>query len=170
NQRIANVDRLIDQAGRPIEFDASGAASLAKQKWEPHTSAGSPGHEQVTVDKVACLKLKVGAEARGAWQLSANLPAGKYVLEAKAKPAGVVPVGAATTAPPAPGQPSPGVGIGLRGGQMSAPIVGTGDWTVMRQPFDVTDGNATTTLRLQLYAKAGEVLFDLGSLRVVKAK
>lgn len=174
-QRIANVDRLIEQAGRPIEFDSSGAAPLAKQRWEAHTSAGSPAHEQVTVDKVACLKLKVTAEARGSWQLSVNLPGGKYVLEARVKATGVVPAG--TPAPaggaakaPAPGQPSAGVGIGLRGGQMSAPVTGTGDWTIMRQPFEVTDANGTAPLRLQLYAKAGEVLFDVGSLRVLKAK
>jgi len=169
--RVKYLDRVLNQPPpKPIRFD-DGIAVL--NKWEiPETvnstgatfdrPTGSDGHKTLHI-----VVEKPGERCIGSWRTRVMLDAGRYVLEGRARTAGVTPLKTDTT-------PPKGIGAGLRLSRPMPPeqrknqLTGDAGWTKLEYEFTVSAGPDEKELICELRALAGEAWFDLESLKLRK--
>ncbi len=168
--RIKHLDRLLNQPPpNPIRFDADGIAALTK--WEVPDTVSPLG---ATLDRATdsdgrktlhIVVEKPGERCIGSWRTRVMLEAGRYVLEGRARTAGVMPLKTDTT-------PPKGVGAGLRLSRAAEPrknqLTGDTGWTKLEYEFTVPAGPDEIPLICELRALEGEAWFDLESLKLRK--
>jgi len=168
--RIKHLDRQLNQPPpKPIRFDADGIAAL--NKWEvPDTvnSLGGKLDRPTDSDGRKTLHIvveKPGERCIGSWRTRVMLDAGTYVLEGRARTAGVKPLEKETGTPK-------GVGAGVRNSRALEPrknqLTGDTGWTILEHEFTVPAGPDEIPLICELRALEGEAWFDLESLKLRK--
>jgi hypothetical protein len=168
--RIKNLDRLLNQPPpKPIRFDEDGIAALTK--WEVPDTVSALG---ATLDRptdsdgrktLHIVVEKPGERCIGSWRTRVMLEAGTYVLEGRARTAGVKPLQNEAGTPK-------GVGAGLRQSLARQPrknqLTGDTGWTKLEHEFTVPAGPDEIPLICELRALEGEAWFDLQSLKLRK--
>lgn len=142
---------------RQARFDKDGACPVTQ--WTPIYEGGADLKMQ---RRPPALYVRAGHGGAPSFRSRVHLPAGRYRFEGRARTAGVQAL-----------QTPWGAGAGLRVNG-KAPrenqLDGTADWKALAYDFEVTLEWEEVELVCELRAKAGEVWFDLPSLRVVKKK
>ncbi|MGZ8939291.1 MAG: CotH kinase family protein [Limisphaerales bacterium] len=155
-RRARSIDEQLATPIVPIEFDASGKATLTS--WEAATIFGKPDmkKEGETLQARATKGSSIGA-----WRTKVWLEPGDYRVEAKIKTSGIKPDLGDTRA-----------GAGLRVGKdrMEKTISGDTDWTALTQRFSVSDPLAQMQFQCEFRGIAGEAEFQSIQLTKVAAK
>ncbi|MFN3651151.1 MAG: CotH kinase family protein [Armatimonadota bacterium] len=148
---------------RPLRFSSSGVAQITT--WAPRLETQDAKLEKqpgpAGKPNAGTLSIAAGPSGRcvASWRTKVILPAGKYRLEARARTQGVKAL-----------QEGSGTGAGLRisGGSRTNKLDGTADWTLLSHEIQIQAPQQEVELVAELRATAGQVLFDLASLRLVK--
>ncbi|MGZ8899871.1 MAG: CotH kinase family protein [Limisphaerales bacterium] len=155
-RRARSIDEQLATPIVPIEFDASGKATLTS--WEAATIFGKPDmkKEGETLQARATKGSSIGA-----WRTKVWLEPGDYRVEAKIKTSGIKPDLGDTRA-----------GAGLRVGKdrMEKTISEDTDWTALTQRFSVSDPLAQMQFQCEFRGIAGEAEFQSIQLTKVAAK
>jgi hypothetical protein len=146
-----------------LRFNASGVAALSG--WQPFGQDSGATFEKVSRDGRQTLHIKAAPSGRtlASWRAKALLEPGRYRFEAQVRTAGV-----------APQTPDASEGVGIRVSGTRKPrnrhIAGDNPWTPLTYEFEVAPHDAETVLVCALRATAGEVWFDVNSLRLARLK
>jgi len=168
--RIKNLDRQLNQPPpKPIRFDAEGIAALTKWEVPDTVSALGATFDRPTDSEgrktLHIVVEKPGQRCIGSWRARVMLDAGTYVLEGRARTAGVKPLENEAGTPK-------GAGAGLRQSLARQPrknqLTGDTGWTMLEHEFTVTAGPDEIPLICELRALEGEAWFDLESLKLRK--
>jgi hypothetical protein len=168
--RIKNLDRQLNQPPpKPIRFDAEGIAALTKWEVPDTVSALGATFDRPTDSEgrktLHIVVEKPGQRCIGSWRARVMLDAGTYVLEGRARTAGVKPLENEAGTPK-------GAGAGLRQSLARQPrknqLTGDTGWTMLEHEFTVTAGPDEISLICELRALEGEAWFDLESLKLRK--
>ncbi len=157
-QRAELVPELIENGmPMPLEFNADGYAALID--WYPSVEAEEVKVEEVDRNGVACYAIERErfGDFSSSWRQQVILPRGKYVLEAKLKTEGVIPI-----------PDDQGRGAGIRRSQLgrSNEQVGTQDWTPVTYELQVREDQRMVEWVLELRARTGKAWFDRDSLKL----
>lgn len=170
--RVAELkQRLIDRAANlieqvshpepaPLEFNAEGIAGL--EDWYEAHESGGVTHERVELPgKQTAYSIKCENEETciASWRRKVLLPQGHYLFQARAKTGRVVPL-----------EDEKGSGVGLRvsGANRSQKLSGTSDWKPLEFEFEVLEDVREVELVAEIRATAGQVWFDMQSMRLKK--
>jgi hypothetical protein len=158
-QRAGEVARqLAIPTPAPLRF-VEGVARL--QEWLPLNPPPVGRMDQVTMDGRNTLHLEAGPTTTASWRTKAWLTPGRYRFEARARVTGVRALsfgrnhGAFLSVPG-------------RDARNSTALLGDCDWTLLRVDFDLAREEAEVELLCMLRAKAGDVWFDMESLRLLR--
>ena len=155
-RRARNIDEQLATPIVPMQFDASGKATLVS--WEPTTIFGKPDLKKEG-DTLQARTTK--GSSIGAWRTKVWLEPGDYRIEAKVKTSGIKPDLGDTRA-----------GAGLRVGkdQMDKTITEDTDWTSLTHRFSVTDPLAQMQFQCEFRGITGEAEFQSIQLTKVEKK
>ena len=159
-QRAASIDRQLARPIEPPAFDAAGAFVLA-DGWQPRIDFGRPQLATAAdAGKKGALRVAVNdGSSIGAWTTSLWLEKGTYQLESRVKLRGLV---------PDPGDPRPGVAVRIKGKRPDKYTTGDLNWEPVRFEFRVEDALTEIQLLCEFRGAAGEALFDLESLKLIR--
>jgi spore coat protein H len=159
-QRHAALQELLQRPEpKPLSFD-NGVAHLANAWTRNHQ--GSLELEQVEAGQKSLLWIKCNGEGGvGSWRQPVLLEPGKYRFVGRVKATGL-----------RPRRDGPGTGGGLRisGQQRQNQIANTSEWTELVYDFTVDNAAREVVLVCELRADAGEIWFDLTSLRLSRSQ
>lgn len=144
----------------PVAFDAEGRFKV--EGWEPRPESDAR-LEVKRIGEQSFLSIETGPSNRSSasFRAKVRLGRGKYRFEARVKPTGVVPLDDGR---------GKGGGVRVSGGMRDHQAVGTADWQLVSQSFEVTDALREVELVAELRSTAGGVLFDLAAMRLVLEK
>jgi hypothetical protein len=109
---------------------------------------------------ISALHIVAGPQTLASWRAKALLERGRYRFEGRAKVAGVKPLPSGT---------HQGAGLRIGGGlRQGANLLGDSSWQPLAAHFQVEKATREIELICELRASAGEVWFDLDSLRIVQ--
>ncbi len=157
-QRAELLPELIeDGMPMPLEFNADGYAALID--WYPSVEAEEVKVEEVDRDGVACyaIEREQFGDFSSSWRQSVLLPQGRYLLEAKVKTEGVIPI---------PDDQGRGAGVRRSQSGRSNELVGTNDWTLMTYELEVREDQRMVEWILELRGRTGKAWFDRESLSI----
>lgn len=144
----------------PPTNSAHPAEGLRPSEWRPQVGGEAGFEGPVDADGLRVLKILSHGHTTASWRGTVKLPAGKYRFEGRVRARGVQAV-----------RDEQGEGAGLRISGRETPrenrLSGDSNWTALSQVFEVPAGESAVTLVCELRASAGEVHFDLDSLRVL---
>jgi hypothetical protein len=158
---LAQQDAVVE--ARPLRFSPEGVALLTR--WEPRPETADAKLEKLESVpgpvKAGGFSITAGPGGRcvASWRMKLVVPAGKYRLEGTAKALGIKSM-----------TDSSGTGAGLRisGSSRTNKLEGTGDWTPLVHEFQVQAPTQEVEFVAELRASAGQVIFEGGSLRIVR--
>lgn len=154
-RRAAYLERFVSPPVS-VKFDEAGIASL--NSWKPQRDLGDATlSEEKANDGSSILRIATREGCTASWRTIVKLPPGKYVFEARIKTFGVV---------LDPADPRAGAGLRVsrhREGQKNS---GDLDWTSATFAFEITSEKPEIELVCELRANAGEIWYDLQSLRL----
>ncbi|MDB6035145.1 MAG: cotH 3, partial [Verrucomicrobiales bacterium] len=132
-----------------LKFGPDGTAPVTG--WRDESDRGEPLMDQVEHGGRQVLHIQANGRSRASWRTQVYLPRGRYQF-----------TGSAST------QALTGGSAGLRisGGQRRTGISTTLPWQTLSHEFEVTDDGVDVEFVCDFYAFAGEVWFDLNSLKV----
>ena len=148
----------------PIQFNGEGFATI--ERWEAK-GQGDAKLETKQIDGKNVLLIETGPSKScdASFRATIRLARGQYRLEAKVKVQDVAPVNDGRGG---------GAGLRISGGnrneQPQNQAAGTGDWQTVSYALEITDELREVVAVAELRSTAGSVLFDVGSLRVVRVK
>ena len=161
---IARAQSLEEQklfpAPKPSEFDERGMLPLTD--WRPAAEVDDANLEAVDlVEDKQALRIACGPSGNciASWRTNVLLSAGKYRFVAKARANEVVALADDRGA---------GAGVRISGASRENRLEGTTDWTDLNFEFTVDEETRSVELVSELRATAGEVQFELGSMRLVR--
>jgi len=152
-RRLARFgDALSGKGPTPLEFDHAGVAGL--RGWREEFDHGDPVFERVTDHNMTLLHIQAqGGRCRASWRTLICLQPGLYRFEGRIRTDGVV---------------GNGAGLRISGDPNNLRLTGRNDWQTLQHEFRVEDRAGEVDLVCECDASAGEVWFDLDSLRVRK--
>lgn len=160
HERAEHLVQQVDQPDpQPLAFDKSGRASL--KDWFERVEDGNAQVERRPVEgepKQLMIRKIDGEQIIASWRSRVLLEKGRYRLEARSKATGVKPLE---------GDPKVGAGIRISGAERDNKLVGTTAWKLTEFNFEVED-RRFVELVLELRATAGQVEFEISSLRLVR--
>jgi spore coat protein H len=134
----------------PLKFAEDGFAKLTG--WRDESDRGEPIMDQVEHGGRKTLHvLAAGERSRASWRTQVYLPRGRYQFLGMASTQGLV---------------GGSAGLRISGGQRRLGISATAPWRPLSHEFEVTDDGVDVEFVCDFYSMAGEVWFDLDSLRV----
>jgi len=145
----------------PLLFNAQGEALVTD--WVEKVESGSAKlQRQVVAGQPTVLSIEVppGQSVVASWRTGVLLPQGRYKLVTRAKTLDVQAIESPS---------GKGAGLRISGGTRMNQLIGSSDWTVLEHQFDV-DSLKRVEVVAELRATKGQVLFDEGSLKIVKVK
>ncbi len=162
-ERIARRRHDLDQQIKqpelaPLQFDNGIAHLAAWQAVDP--PVGGTMIQQPASDGKMALRIGAGPVTSASWRAKVLLPAGRYRFEGTASTKGVEPLNFGKNK----GARLRVIGVS---GVQSANLLGNQDWKVLRVEFQV-GAQQEVELVCELRARAGEVWFELGSLRLLR--
>lgn len=146
----------------PLKFE-SGLAKLTGWQISNDQAGGTLNRAQED-DGKKVLRIRASAITHASWRTKVLLEGGRYRFEGMARGTGIV---------PAPDdKKGEGAGLRISGSPQPRPnkLVGDAPWQPLSFEFDTTSPDDEVELVCELRATAGEVCFDLESLRLVKIK
>jgi spore coat protein CotH len=165
NQVLTRVEFLHGRAGEfepaPLQFDASNSAHLTK--WTPEDPKRTSTLDTPTdSDGKKALHIVAGPNCIASWRTRVLLGPGHYVLEARMRTAGVVPLS------DEPVKKGVGAGIRISRADSARPngLIGDNAWQKVEYEFSVAQESEEPWLICELRASQGEAWFDLASLRL----
>jgi len=157
---VARLDRLGTNAAPPATFDRQNELRLTS--WEPRVgNLQSPGQHELRQlpNGREILALRVNKPATLVqWRTAVVLAPGNYRFEGRARCRVIIAY---------PGARSRGAGLRTMLGSVENQLEGTADWTLLSHSFRMTELNQVD-LCAELRAHAGEVEFDLASMKLVR--
>jgi hypothetical protein len=161
--RVAERQKNIRQQlpPEPLRFGAQGWVHV--ETWEPK-SDGDARLERKEQKSRQYLLIATGPSGQciASFRSHVRLGPGNYRFEGKLKTAGVQPLADEK----GPG----GASLRISGEPARKTIAATADWQTISFPIEVSAGERDVDLVAELRSTAGGALFDLDSLRIVKAK
>jgi hypothetical protein len=156
--RHAQVGEMLRKP-EPSPLDLRGGP-VTLSNWRAVDAApGGVIDQSKSPDGKGALHIRAGGNTGASWRTSVLLAPGAYRFEAPARTAGVAPL---------PYGQKHGAALKAGSGGRSEPLEGDRTWTVLRVEFKVAEAQEIE-LACELRASAGEVWFDLGSLRLSRA-
>jgi hypothetical protein len=157
-RRLSLIDQVNQPPLKPMEFN-DGFARLAG--WEK-VDQPAQGKMEETSDSSGTPALYISARSDtcASWRTKAALEHGEYIFVGKTRIAGVkaLPYGKRQ-----------GAGLRVTGSlRQGVDIIGDCSWRLLEAPFQVEAASAVVEFVCELRASAGEVWFDLDSLRVLR--
>lgn len=133
-----------------LKFGADGSAHLTG--WRDESDRGDPVMDQIEHDGRHTQHIRAeGGRSRGSWRTQVYLTRGRYLFEGMARTEGVS---------------GGSAGLRISGGQRNSGIASTTAWRLLSHEFEVTEAGQDVEFVCDFYGMAGEVWFDLDSLRV----
>lgn len=144
----------------PIPLNSEGWALI--EGWEPKSESDAK-IEKKQVDGKNVLSIETGPSNRAvaSFRAKVRLGRGGFRLEGKVKTINVTPI---------PEDKGVGAGIRISGGMRENKAVGTADWQTVSFPIEVNEDLKEVEVVVELRSTSGTAIFDVDSLRVVKAK
>jgi hypothetical protein len=159
--RAAGISRLLAEVPAVALRFAKGEEAITK--WRRQDDEDIAQMEQTRDGNRNLLVIKTTRETTASWRARVTLPKGNYRFEGLAKTAGLKPV-----------KDEKGEGAGLRISGTEEPrpnkLTGDADWQKLVFPIVVDIPFEEIELVCELRATAGEVWFDLDSLKLVREK
>lgn len=156
-RKLSLVVQLNRPALKPLEFTADSAHPV---EWEIAERPAQGSIEQNQINGLTTLHISAQSESLASWHTIVLLPRGRYRFEDRVRVAGVEPLTLGTHS-----------GARLRVGgsaQETTALTGDSAWQKLAADFEVGQPLAKVELICELRARAGEVWFDLPTLRVLR--
>jgi spore coat protein H len=154
SERAHSITEQLSAPPREIQFDAQGVARLTS--WAPRrTDGGATQFERTQRDGIPVLRGQVvGGGGQGSWRTGAELPAGRYVFEGRARTTGMGGNG--------------GVCLRISGQRRAWTRSRDDEWIELKFPVTIDEVIGEVELVCEFGGAAGEAWFDLASLRLVR--
>src|ERR1041385_456748 len=160
-QRAASVGQQLQEAGKPLPFDASGQAKLPE--WRPQRDSGSPSFNSSGGGRNTARLLEIraaGARAYGAWRTTVLLDEGDYQLVGRVQTEGLA-IGPDVT--------RGGVTLRMSGERESQMVESAESWTALTYDFSMP-ALADVELLCEFRGSNGRARFDADSLKLIRKK
>jgi hypothetical protein len=158
-RKLSLVAQLNRPALKPLEFTAD---SAHPEEWEIAERPAQGSIEQTKFDGLTTLHILAQSESLASWHTIVLLPRGRYRFEDRVRVAGVKPL---------PFGAHSGARLRVGGGvQETVSLAGDSSWQDLAADFEVGQPLAKVELFCELRARAGEVWFDLTTMRVLRIK
>lgn len=160
HERAEHLTQQIEQPDpQPLAFNKAGQAAL--RDWFERVEDGNAQVERRPIEgdaKQLLIRKIDGEHIVASWRSRVLLERGRYRLEAKAKATGVKPIE---------GDQKVGAGLRISGSERDNKLIGTTAWKPLVFSFEVEE-RRFVELVLELRATAGQVEYEVASLRLVK--
>jgi len=158
-RRARSIDDQLATPITPIDFDASGAATLTR--WESKSDFGHPAmsREPAEGGKENLHLSTTKGSSIGTWRSRFWLEKGRYKVEGRVKTRGLV---------PDVGDSRGGAGLRLATGRSGKYVTDTSDWSNVSHEFSIGDALGEVQILCEFRGAEGEAWFDLQSIRLVR--
>jgi spore coat protein H len=161
-EHIAQRKRsLVAQLNRPVRQFMVFANGVGRPDgWEIAEPSPQGRMGRAMVEGRPALHIATSATAVASWRAKALVAPGRYRFEGRARIAGVQPLPHGT---------HQGAGLRIAGAvRQQRAFIGDADWQTLATEFEVSPPGGEVEFICELRARAGEVWFDLASLRVLQ--
>jgi hypothetical protein len=153
--RVDEVDRQMNAPSRELKFNDKGFAAITD--WKPRNAVSGAQYNRVTGpdDKSYLQIVGDGASSSASWRTRVMLPGGRYRFEGYVRTKGAAEHGTVAV-------------LRISGARDIQAIQADAKWEKGVYEFEVPEAVADVELICEIRPAAGDVWFDLSSLRIVQ--